>query len=109
MWCPCVFFIKTAIVLQYLTILCPTYSLNRFVFIGGWGIITAMFLFYFADIFLTLYICNPREKIWNDRVEGTCMNYDLLVVASAIFNILSDLIILLLPIKSLWTLRISLK
>jgi hypothetical protein len=108
-WCPCVFFIKTAIVLQYLTIFCPTRTLNRFVFFGGWSIIVAMFLFYFINIFLTLFICNPREKIWNDLVQGTCMNYNYLGVASAILNIASDFAILLLPVRSLWQLRITRK
>lgn len=103
------FFIKTAIVLQYLQILCPTRSLNRFVFYGGWTTIISIFIFYFADIFLTLFICNPREKIWNDYVGGTCMNYNALVLASAMFNILSDIVILLLPVKSIWQLRITTK
>lgn len=75
---------------------------------GGWGIIAAMFMFYSADIPLTLMICNPREKIWNEYyVGGSCMNYNALVMASAAFNILSDLFILLLPVRSILKLRIK--
>jgi hypothetical protein len=37
------------------------------------------------------------------------MNYNALVLASAMFNIISDIVILLLPVKSIWQLRISTK
>jgi hypothetical protein len=75
---------------------------------GGWGIIVAMFIFYTADVPLTLFICNPREKIWNSYYEGgSCMDYNALVIASAAFNILSDLFILLLPIRAIWKLQIK--
>ena len=75
---------------------------------GGWSMIVAMFIFYTADVPITLFICNPREKIWNSYYEGgTCMDYNALVIASASFNIISDLFILLLPVRSIWKLRIK--
>jgi hypothetical protein len=108
LYCPCIFLIKTAIVLQYLQILCPSRTGNELIFFGGWGIIGAMFTFYICDVPLTLFICNPREKIWNDYYKGgKCMDYNALVLASALFNIFSDLVILLLPVRSVWKLRIN--
>jgi hypothetical protein len=108
-WCPCIFLLKTAIVLQYLEMLAPNRTVNAFMFFGGWTVIGAMFIFYTSDFFLTLFICTPREKIWNDTVDGKCLNYNALVVASALFNIISDLVILFLPVRSVWKLHIATK
>lgn len=83
---------------------------NGAMYYGGWSVITAMFLFYTADIFLTLFICVPREKIWNMLYDGgKCMDYNALVVASAAFNIITDFFILLLPAQAVWRLRINKK
>jgi len=77
---------------------------------GGWGVIVAMFVFCTAGIPITLFSCVPREKIWNTLYQGgSCMDYNAVVVASAAFNIITDLIILLLPAQAVWRLRISLK
>jgi hypothetical protein len=106
LYCPAVFLIKTAIVLQYVQILAPTRT--GVMYYGGWGIIVAMFIFYVADVPLTLFICIPREKIWNSYYEdGSCMDYNALVMASAAFNILSDLFILLLPVHAIWKLQVK--
>jgi hypothetical protein len=110
LYCPCIFLIKTAIVLQYLQILAPVRSGNEYMYFGGWASIVAMFTFYTADVPLTLFICSPREKIWNPYYEGgRCMNYNALVLASAVFNILSDLVILLLPVRAVCRLQITVR
>ena len=51
--------------------------------------------------------CWPREKIWNAATPGTCINLAVLLDTSGIFNIVSDVVILLLPIKGLWNLQMS--
>jgi hypothetical protein len=66
------------------------------------------FIFYVSDGSLTLFICRRREKIWNYYYKGgRYMDYNGLVLASALFNIFSDLVILLLPICSVLKLQIN--
>ena len=104
------FFVKSAIVLQYIQILTPARTGNGTMYYGGWTVIAAMFIFYTTHIPFMLFLCVPREKIWNKLYEGgSCMDYVALVVASAVFNIVTDIFILLLPAQAVWRLRINKK
>ena len=53
--------------------------------------------------------CLPRERIWNSSVPGTCVNLAALLDSSGVFNIVSDLVILLVPVKGLWGLKMDRK
>jgi hypothetical protein len=108
LYCPCIFLIKAAIVLQYLQILVPVRTANKTLFYGGWAVIIATFILEVAAMPLTFFLCTPREKIWNSHYKGgKCMNVDGLILSSAIFNITSDLVILLLPVRSVLKLQID--
>jgi len=77
---------------------------------GGRIVLISLFIFYVVDVPLRLFICVPREKIWNPFYQGgKCADQEALVMASASFNAASDFIILLLPIHSVWKLQIPLK
>jgi hypothetical protein len=77
-------------------------------FFGSWGVIVATFLFQAASVPLTLFICSPREKIWDSYYEGgKCMNIKAALYASAVFNIMADIVILLLPVRSVLKLQID--
>ncbi|KAF2267550.1 hypothetical protein CC78DRAFT_576918 [Lojkania enalia] len=107
---PLVFCIKMAVTLQYLRMFVPNRTVNPFVFYGSWSIITACTIFYIVTTFLTVYACNPREKIWDKlMLGGHCLNYRGIIVSTACFNILSDVAILLLPVTTVWKLRIPTK
>jgi hypothetical protein len=81
-----------------------------FMFVGGWAIIALNFGFYVSRMFVAIFECTPREKIWNKLyVGGSCVDNDKLHIATGFFNIFTDLVILLLPLRSLWQLRIPLR
>ena len=68
------------------------------------------FLFYFVDTFFEIFMCNPREKIWNPLMEeGHCFNASALYMATGIFNVVSDFSILVLPMVPIWSLQIPYK
>ncbi|KAI0529835.1 hypothetical protein GGR58DRAFT_285465 [Xylaria digitata] len=73
------------------------------------ALIWANLLFYVATTFLFLFICTPREKIWNSTVEGHCLSHTDLVVTTPAINLLSDVTILLIPIAEVYKLQIPLK
>jgi len=69
-----------------------------------------IFLFYFVDTIFENIMCIPREKIWNSLVTtGYCFNTNAAFQATGIFSVLSDFAILILPIPSVWQLKVSLE
>jgi hypothetical protein len=107
---PLSFCIKMSVILQYLRMFAPNRTVNPFVFFGSWTIIILCTVFYTITTFLTVYACSPREKIWNKLyVGGHCMNYRAIIISTAFFNIVSDISILLLPVMTVWRMRIPTK
>ena len=107
---PVIFFIKLSILLQYLRIFRPTRQGNMFLYVGVQVCIWSTFLFYFVDTIFEIIMCLPREKIWNPLMTtGHCFNTNAAFQATGIFNVLSDFAILLLPIPSVWRLKVSLR
>ena len=107
---PTIFFIKLSILLQYLRIFRPTRQGNLFLFVGIHVCIWSTFLFYFVDTIFEIIMCLPREKIWNPLMTtGHCFDTNAAFQATGIFNVLSDFAILLLPIRTVWRLKVSLR
>lgn len=77
-------------------------------FFGSWAVIVITVIFYTIMFFTTVFQCYPQEKIWNPTVTGgKCpVDHAAHVVATAIFNIVSDFVILALPTTTVWRLRI---
>ncbi len=67
-------------------------------------------MFYLVDTFFLIFLCSPREKIWNPLMTtGHCFEGDASYKASGMFNVLSDFAILVLPMPTLWNLQMSLR
>lgn len=57
-----------------------------------------------------VFICNPREKAWNQLIKhGHCFDFTALFKSTGVFNVISDFAILILPIRSVWKLQLPLK
>ncbi|PSN69522.1 hypothetical protein BS50DRAFT_522144 [Corynespora cassiicola Philippines] len=105
-----VFLIKFTILHQYLRIFAPVRQINPVMFFGASSLILLNGIFYTIATFLTIFACSPREKIWDPFiVGGHCMDYNALITTAAAFNIWSDTMILILPIRSIWKLRIPIR
>lgn len=100
---PLIFVTKLSILLLYLRAFTPAFKSKTYVFIQV--LLWFNFFFYLGDTLLKIFECTPREKIWNPRLPGHCVNINIpLLVASAI-NVVSDLSILLLPMVCVWRLQ----
>lgn len=66
-------------------------------------------LFYLATFLVKIWECNPRERIWDRSIPGKCVNVSSLLNVSGLFNTLTDIMILLIPIKSVWNLNMTTK
>lgn len=72
------------------------------------GIIGAFVLSYnTAAVFVVIFQCYPIEANWDPTVSGQCVNYGDFVLVNGVLNILSDFIILCLPLPILWRLQVS--
>lgn len=66
-------------------------------------------VYYSAAILVSSLSCFPHERIWDKTVPGTCIDSKIILISSATLNVVSDLLILVLPQKTIWSLHISTK
>lgn len=54
-----------------------------------------------------MVICTPVEAFWDDSVEDkTCLNQGILFLCDSMIAVLSDLVILVLPVYLTWSLAV---
>ena len=68
-------------------------------------------LLYTACTFVEIFGCAPTRKAWDITMPGGhCVDMAKVNIASAVFNFISDVVILLLPHGVIWSLQhVSLK
>ena len=71
------------------------------------GFMFIIFAFYFATSIAKICQCIPRWRIWGKSVPGRCVSLPALLGTSGLFNIISDVGILLVPLKGVWNLQMS--
>ncbi|KAF1997041.1 hypothetical protein P154DRAFT_442146 [Amniculicola lignicola CBS 123094] len=95
---------KAAIVTQYLRIFSrttlawriPCYVLLLLILgSAGWG------------VFGVAFICSPAQKYWKPDLPGMCRDLDAHFVSSAIIGIILDFAIWVLPMRLVWSLKVS--
>lgn len=103
MYGPLIFITKLSILLLYLRVFAP--SRKGWMFILIHGLLWFNAAFYLADTIIEIAACVPREKIWNHDVPGRCLNIDVMILATAVINTVSDISLLVLPIFAVWRLH----
>ena len=64
-------------------------------------------LFYGSTTFVKIFECRPRAKIFDKKLPGACIDVSSLLNTSGLFNTATDFIILFLPIKAAWQLKMK--
>lgn len=103
---PIIFVTKLSILLLYLRVFAPSTKRKTYFFIQI--LIWLNLLFYLASTLVKIFECTPRSKIWHRDTPGTCININSLITTASIFNVVSDFLILLLPIACVWRLQMKL-
>lgn len=100
--------LKAAILLNWVHIFVPTGVRNSMFWISHILIWTNI-LFYGIGTVVEIFQCTPREKIWNPLfVGGSCpIDMDKHMLASGVINLISDIIILILPQRIIWGLNVT--
>ena len=102
---PMIFTAKLLILVQYLRIFAPTR--RGFTFWATHFLIWTNFMFYVAIFFVVIFECTPRERIWNPMRPGTCVKINAVFISTGVWNVLSDVSILILPIRAIWLLQMA--
>jgi len=97
---------KTAILIEWVRIFVPERTRNAF-FWASTALIVANLGLYTAGIVASLVGCRPLHMIWHFWVQGVCINRNARNNANAIFNLVIDVFIFILPQKVIWTLQAS--
>ena len=64
-------------------------------------------VYYIVGCFVEAFQCQPRMRIWEPWVAGTCFNQTAIQLSSAVINTCSDFAILLLPMMTVWHLNVK--
>lgn len=59
------------------------------------------------QIFGTIFQCVPVHARWTPGTPATCIHYVGMIIACGVINIVTDFIMLGLPIPALWSLQVS--
>jgi hypothetical protein len=105
----CVCPIKVAILTEWRRIFVPAGTRNTF----WWAsqvLIVLNIIYYTASIIFNQFICSPREKIWDKTIPGGhCVDNNISDITSGVINLVSDVMILILPQSIIWKLNMPLK
>ena len=64
---------------------------------------------YVAEIFHDIFICVPVQKDYDPKVPGHCLPSGVGGSITAIFNVITDFYILILPLPFVWSLQMKLR
>lgn len=99
------YFVKLSLLILYYRVFGVNQHFQQAVYfvMGLWS------LYIFISIFITIFQCTPVSKAWDLELEGHCFDLVKLGISSGYVNIITDTIILSLPIPMVWSLQLSWK
>ena len=57
--------------------------------------------------FVAIFQCRPIRSQWNPSIPSHCLNYEAAILIGGIVNILTDFVMLIIPMPLLWGLKLS--
>ena len=96
--------IKISILLFYSNLF-----IKRYFLVAAYTTIAVVSVWCVEQIAASLLLCRPISYHWNTDQEGHCGNVMASCLAGAAINVLTDLVILVLPVPIIWSLNIPLK
>lgn len=92
---------KVAVLVMY----CRVFPLRSFT-IASWIIGSITTLWSLMFIFLCIFQCDPIPRAWNLTIPGKCLYLRGIFIGNAVPNILTDAIILSMPVYHVWKLHL---
>jgi hypothetical protein len=60
-----------------------------------------------GSVLQVFLLCTPFERNWNPALPGHCANQNVAFTTIGVFNLLTDVMIMVLPIRFIWKLQMS--
>lgn len=99
-------FSKTAILLEWVHIFVPMGTRNTFYW-SAWVMMVANILVYGSAVITQLAGCQPLQRQWNFWLPGHCIDRKARTLVNLSFNLITDIMILLLPQPVIWKLHMT--
>ena len=103
LYTPGIALIKISILLFYSRIF-PGLSFRKILY----GLGTAILLWEVCCQFTTIFECSPIEYFWRNRAttQGSCIDVQGFLIGQAVPNIVTDVVILIIPLPLVWRLQL---
>ncbi|KAI7251519.1 hypothetical protein KC343_g2009 [Hortaea werneckii] len=96
------FFVKVSILMLYLRL---AGNLRTFLYWGAIGTLVIIVAQFVSTVVVVGVQCIPMSTYWDPTVKGTCININDFFYSTNIFTIITDIMIIGLPIATLWKLN----
>lgn len=104
LYCPMALFVKIALLAILTRIFAPFRGKVWFIYI----FLGCLCCYYTVALIVKIRICGPIPRYWlGDQVPGTCLDQTAALIADSVISVVSDLIILVLPLPLTWSLQMS--
>lgn len=101
---PSITTVKWSILLLYIRLFPSSARTFR---ICTYALMAFVFAYSFAGFWIILFACKPMAKIWDLSIKGgSCVNRNGLSIAGSSLNILTDILMIILPIPMIWGLQL---
>lgn len=94
MYGPMAFLTKTSLLLIMTRVFSPYKKTVIFIYI----ILGIMLAYYIPAVIVKIRICSPISYFWTKTGHGTCLDESAIILADAVVSVVSDLVILTLPL-----------
>lgn len=105
-YCFVLLFAKTAILLEWVHLFVPRGTRNTFYW-SARVMMVANILLYSSALIANFAGCQPLERFWNFWVSGHCVDRKARNIVTGSFNVILDVLILLLPQPVIWKLQMT--
>lgn len=70
-------------------------------------LIIVLTLFYVATTIVKIWECVPRARAWDNSIPGNCIDTPMLLNVGGVFNLLTDLIMVMMPLLVVWNVNME--
>lgn len=103
-YCPMTLFTKYALLSILIRIFKPYKGKIIFIYV----LLGCLTVYYITAEGIKLGMCEPVEAFWNHNIKGFCLDQQAAFLSDSVISVVTDLIILILPLPLTWSLQMPL-
>ncbi|EAW13275.1 uncharacterized protein ACLA_017220 [Aspergillus clavatus NRRL 1] len=103
LYCPMALFVKIALLSIIIRIFAPYRTKIIFIYV----LLGCLCIYYIIAEIVKIRICDPVPAYWEGTPGASCLDQRAALIADSVISVVSDLIILILPLPLTWSLQMS--